>query len=303
MRSPPASPLVNLPVVILNWNSAAQTAACAASLRTWQRLQPRLVVVDNASRPEERWPDPDARLLHNAENQGYAGGNNTALRDLLAGEAPPFILLLNSDAHLEEAAAEALVRLLEAEPEAAIAGPLLRECSGTQAHASLGGRHIAWHVQTRIWQEPAPGESNPRPVDYVPGTVALLRVAALRQVGLLDEAYFFSGELADWCTRARRAGWTCLVLPSAQAAHHTHPDSPLRETLYLYYSLRNRFRFVRKFHPALQVLLTPAWTLAGLLLILQALARGRRGRARAVALALADGLRGRFGNRHAHFLP
>ena len=295
---------MNLPVVILNWNSAAQTAACAASLHTWQRLRPRLVVVDNASRPEERWRDPAAHLLHNAENRGYAGGNNTALRDLLAAEpTPPFVLLLNSDARLEEDAAEALVRLLEAHPEAAIAGPLLRECSGAQARASLGGRSIAWHVQTRIWQEPAPGAMDPRPVDYVPGTVALLRVEALRQVGLLDEAYFFSGELADWCTRARRAGWTCLILPTAQAAHHTHADSPLRDTLYFYYSLRNRFRFVRKFHPALQVLLTPAWTLAGLLLILQALARGRRGRARAVALALADGLRGRFGNRHAHFLP
>src|SRR5262249_61273050 len=38
----------------------------------------------------------------------------------------------------------------------------------------------------------------------------LLRGEALREIGLLDEAYFAYHEDVDWCMRARRAGWVLV---------------------------------------------------------------------------------------------
>jgi GT2 family glycosyltransferase len=123
-----------------------------------------------------------------------------------------------------------------------------------------------------------------------------------RAAGLFDETYFFSGEMADLCQRAARRGFLCRVSPAARAAHETHRASALRDTLYAYYSLRNRFLYVRKFHPRLKFALLPGWTACGALMGARALLTGRAAKARAVALALRDGLLSRYGDRNDAFI-
>jgi hypothetical protein len=51
------------------------------------------------------------------------------------------------------------------------------------------------------------------------GTSLLLRAEALREVGLLDEAYFAYHEDVDWCLRARRAGWRIVWEPHSRVLH------------------------------------------------------------------------------------
>ena len=105
-----AEPLVT--VVVLNWNGAHLLADCLAGLAA-QDLpdgQVAVWVVDNAStdgslellRDEYPW----VRVLANSSNDGFAGGNNVALREVTT----PFVALLNNDARPEPAW---LRRLLE----------------------------------------------------------------------------------------------------------------------------------------------------------------------------------------------
>ncbi|MDP2989467.1 MAG: hypothetical protein Q8O57_02750, partial [Kiritimatiellota bacterium] len=166
-------------------------------------------------------------------------------------------------------------------------------------------RDIARHLGTRH-ECPAPdlpaliATHRLLDVDYVPGTVALVRAEVFRTVGLFDEDYFFSGEMADFCRRAGEAGYASAVCTRAWATHE--PGGGARSTLYRYYTLRNRFLYIRKFHPSRRTLFACLWSAVGLAMVARSLIQGRPAEARAAWRALRDGLVGRFGNRNELFL-
>jgi GT2 family glycosyltransferase len=74
----------------------------------------------------------------------------------------------------------------------------------------------------------------------------------VRQIGLLDEVFFLGFEDADWCLRARQAGFKALYVPAALIWHKDSYDT--RKNLGKpgkdYYSIRNSVLFARKHMPA-----------------------------------------------------
>lgn len=87
-------------VVVVNWNGEHLLGPCldALSRQTMPRDHWQVWVVDNASSDGsvallER-DYPWARVIRNTDNLGFAGGNNTALREVTT----PFAVLLNNDA-------------------------------------------------------------------------------------------------------------------------------------------------------------------------------------------------------------
>lgn len=299
---------MNLAVIILNWKQAAATVSCVQAVAAWQRLAPAIWVVDNAS-PEgsgDLLRCPAAAVLASAVNLGFAGGNNLALRSILASKTET-VLLLNNDAQIAEDQVQELLSELAAHPRLGIVGPLLREVVGREQIFSAGGRDIARHLSTRDkhpWTELPALVATHRllEVDYVPGTVALIRAEVFRRVGFFDEDYFFSGELADFCRRARAQGFQSAICSRAWATHLTARGDRTRLTLYRYYTLRNRFLYIRKYYaPQGRALFASFWSIAGLAMAARLLVQGRFAEARAALLALRDGLSGRFGNRNELF--
>lgn len=59
----------------------------------------------------------------------------------------------------------------------------------------------------------------PVAVDQLPGGAVLLRVDALREIGPWDPGFFLWFEDVDWSYRARRAGYSLFVLPTARMSH------------------------------------------------------------------------------------
>ena len=58
-----------------------------------------------------------------------------------------------------------------------------------------------------------------RDLDVISGCYMMVRHAAMEQVGLLDEAFFFYGEETDWCRRFRKAGWRLVFAPVGEITH------------------------------------------------------------------------------------
>ena len=114
---PVAEPLVT--VVVLNWNGAHLLPDCLVGLAAQDLPEGQMAVwvVDNASGDGslELLADrfPWVRAIANGSNDGFAGGNNVALREVTT----PFVALINNDARPEP---DWLRRLLEpfAEPGA-----------------------------------------------------------------------------------------------------------------------------------------------------------------------------------------
>lgn len=291
---------MKLSVIVINWNAAEDTVRCVRAVLDWRNLQPVVWVVDNAS--EDRSAEligqhcPDARLLRSATNRGFAGGNNLAIARAL-DEGSEALLLLNNDAAIDEADVAALLETLEADPQIGLVGPTMWD--GDRL-LSAGGRDIARHVETHI--RPPQPPAGLLDVDHVSGTVVMVRAEVFRSSGLLDERYFFGGEVADLCQCARVRGYRCVVVGRARAFHRVERSSEARDKLHVYYVIRNRFLFIRKHCPAQKFFLYPFWVGYGFCLWGAALLRGNTRRARAIALALLDGLAGRFGGQNERVL-
>ena len=289
---------MSLAVIILNWNNAPDTIRCVQAVEAWQRLEPVISVVDNGSSDDSvaqlKRDCPNVRLIVAERNLGFAAGNNLAVCRAMAAGAT-HVLLINNDASISETDVIQLMRTMERTPQAGIVGPLLRDPPPACQLQAAGGKNVAWHVNTHRRHQPESTE--PFSVDYVPGTVILIDSQVFGQVGLLDEAYFLSGEIADLCWRARQRGFKCLIDPTAVAVHDAGRSSGLREAFYAYYFLRNRFLYVRKFYRLMKVPLLLYWSIIGLVSTIKALVTGRQARAHAFRLALRHGLAGVFGDQ------
>ncbi len=292
-----------LDVVILNWNAPDDTLTCLHDLARWEATPLRLWAVDNASADDSvariRTAFPHVAVLPSDRNLGFAGGNNLALRRALEAGAT-HILLLNNDATITESDLHRLMALLDAHPDLGILGPTLWDADAPERLLSAGGRDIVRHLVSHVRELPAEGEV--RIVDYVPGACVLIRAAALRQVGLFDADYFFGGEMADLCARAHRAGWASAVAGDARALHRVARSSRLRAQLHIYYVLRNRFLFIRKFYRRTRWRWMLFWAGYGLYMAMLALAHRQPRRARAILLGVIDGWRGRYGGQNARVL-
>jgi GT2 family glycosyltransferase len=301
--------VADLSVVLVNWRNEERTIRCIASVRQWQVLKPALAVVDNQSTTSSRKRLAAVlgadELVCSDANLGFAGGNNLGIAHARAN--PPFVLLINSDAMIADNAVRGLLDRLRDHPEIAILGPVLHERHDGADRSYAGGRDIVQHALTRQAVDARELAQLPgyplHDVDYVPGTVMLVRRSLFDEIGLLDERFFFSGEVADFCKRARDRGYrVCIDL--AVEAHHNAGETlqSLRDTLYVYYSLRNRLLYARKHYKPERARYLARWLGLCFGEFGKAIVHGRLGRARAILLAVTHGCTNRFGDRNAAFL-
>lgn len=239
-------------IVILNWNGLSDTLACLESLQRLDYPDYEIVVVDNGSTdgsvPVIRERFPVVTMLENAENWGYAGGNNVGLRHAMA-QGADYALLLNNDTVVDPAFLGILVNAAEAEPAVGIAGPTIYYYEQPDIIWSAGGA-IDWRRgSTRMvgLDERDEGQfgAEPRPVDFVTGCAMLVRRAVLERVGLLDERFFAYYEETEWCVRVRRAGYKIVHVPLARIWHKISPAAQADSPLVHYYMTRNRLLFLK----------------------------------------------------------
>ncbi len=282
-------------VVILNWNQVEDTIACTQSVLDWS-LPADVWIVDNASSERSvaqiRQASLAANLVVNSQNLGFAGGNNVALKEIIKGDYNA-VMLLNNDAVIEETAVSHLIAAFHQYPQLGIVGPSLWDADQPERLLSAGGGDIGLAINSHLHDLPPVGQI--RPVTYVPGACILIRTSLLKEIGNLDEAYFFGGEVADLCTRAQQQGYGCAIVGGVKVYHAVHRSADVRHHLHIYYVLRNRFLYVRKFHPRQKWRLFAYWTWQCMQVWGNAVLHREWQRARAVMLACWDGWNGRFG--------
>ena len=131
-------------------------------------------------------------------------------------------------------------------------------------------------------------------MSYLPGTVLLLRRAALQEIGLFDENYFFSGEVADWFLRLQKTKWKFALDENVIVEHSNKGNTTYRKTHYIYYSLRNRYLLIEKFGKDNSDSLARNWTWQLRRQMLGAIIRFDFTKFSTIYQALKDGNRGYF---------
>ena len=248
-RDPPRAAIVAVDVIIVTYNSAASLGAAVSSARACPQVG-HIIVVDNASTDGSadvgRQGGAD-EVIGSPENLGFAKAVNLGLRHTDAG----LILLLNPDAHIDEACLTRLLDALAAHRGAAIAAPVLTDASGQLALGAvrfstlinrvgmclpLLGHMAALRPEYRFTQHIV-SEGVVTPVESLWGAVMLLDGSFLRAVGGLDERFFLFSEDEDLCRQAREQGRSVLLVGGARAFHEggaSSSDASLREARRLF---------------------------------------------------------------------
>ncbi|MCB0689289.1 MAG: glycosyltransferase family 2 protein [Saprospiraceae bacterium] len=279
-------------IILICWNDEADTIQTLEFLMSEAPSDTLIYIVDNGSIPPfgpDISTDSSIQILRAGKNLGFAGAHNLAIQSLMDSNVD-YILLMNTDVRFKVGRLKAFLSFHTSEGQTEIYGPVIIE--GNRKY--YGGRDPGLYINTRI-------ETLERP-DYIPGTFFLCPVAVFRKVGLFDERFFFSGEVADLCFRAVLAGYSLRIDQDIEVTHLINSKSKLRNGLYTYYNLRNRFLFVRKHHKSRQTGLIFTWLLRGLRMAVGSFVQGNWQRTIAVIRALNDGVFAKYGNRNDRFI-
>jgi GT2 family glycosyltransferase len=212
-------------VVVVNWNAAEETLACLRALFATAPKPGAIHVVDNGSADgsAERVATefPDVRLHRLPENRGFAGGANVGVAAALK-EGAAAVWFLNNDARPAKDALGRLVAAAARRRDVGLFGPkIFRDlksrrlwCCGVAFR--FGPNLAALLGFDRVDDGSFDVEKEP---ESLTGCGLLARREVFDAIGLLDEGYFAYVEDADFCARARKAGFRLLYVPEAILEH------------------------------------------------------------------------------------
>ena len=245
-----------LSIIIVSWNTVRLLEDCLASILANPPTSTfEIWVVDNTSTDGSpamvRARFPQAHLIENRENVGFARANNQAIQRCTG----KYLLLLNPDTLVESGALQALVDFLDKNSEAGAAGARILNPDGSLQISSWPRPTLSrelwrlFHLDSLLpyaeytltkWETHQVQE-----VDVLLGACVLLRKDVLVQVGLLDEDYFMYSEEVDLCYRIQRAGWRLFWVPQAEVIHfggQSTQQVPTQMFLNLYHGKIKYFR-------------------------------------------------------------
>jgi GT2 family glycosyltransferase len=200
--------------------------------------------------------DRDARmiLIHNGDNLGFAQGNNVGLQHSIAGARFDYVWLLNNDVVVDKDALHELVRCAQSEPDIGAVGSTIYEYAEPDVVQAAGGGVFSRNkVIPQLIRSPRRGAGQ-RPdqapdLDFISGACMLIGVSELRQVGLIDEAFFIYCEDVDIGVRIRNAGRRLVHAQESRIWHKGGSTIGHRSVRHDYYTVRNMFALVRKHYP------------------------------------------------------
>ena len=226
--------LLDLSIIIVSWNTSGITWKCVQSIIDQPScLNYEVIVVDNASTDDTaqviKRDFPKVIFIENSENMGFAAANNQGLA-IAKGR---YVLLLNSDTIVLDNAIAKTVEFADKYPSAGIVGcRVLNEDKTIQPSCSMFPSILNWVLMVSfLYKLPVGnkffgranyggwGYDSEREVEVVSGCFMLVRVEAIRQVGLMDERFFMYSEEVDWCWRFKKYSWDILFTTCAQIVH------------------------------------------------------------------------------------
>ena len=243
MKPAPAPSFV---ACVLTWRNYQLAHDCIESLTRSSSWPFPVVVVDNASGTGEGdrlaaefAPHVTALILE--ANGGTPAGYNAAIR-WAAERGADQILLLNNDTISTDP--EMVNQLLAAAaPDVAGVSPLIKTPAG--GIQSAGGT-LSWRTGRagHLSTAGARASSGPYEMDWLEASCLLVSLPAARAAGGFADDFFLYWDDVDWCVRARRAGFRCLVQPATSIVHLG--TASISNATQRQYWMRNKLLFMRR---------------------------------------------------------
>lgn len=185
-------------------------------------------------------------LIETKKNLGFAEGNNVGIRYALEQGAEIF-LLLNNDTVVDPDIVNAFSIALIQHPEVGIWGAKNYLFDSPTQLDHLGG---IWNKKTGNfdligYRENGEGWQLTHDLDYVCGCSLLIKKEVIDAIGLLEPRFFLIWEEADFCNRAKKAGFSIRSCLEAKIWHKVSASfSGKPHTSYFWW--RNRLLWIER---------------------------------------------------------
>lgn len=225
-------------VIIPTYNQTDYTLRCLESLYK-HSPNVRVVWVDNGSEKISRdavmteiQKMPEHRTIWSADNLGFIGGMNLALKMVLDvwRTDSEYVVMLNNDVEVTEGWLDRMISILEKNPRIAAVGPVTGECESWQSYLTAG-RIVPRFKVPGAFQK-AGKDKRGQMLDKVYGDLhapcmmlaffcTVFRKSAFEKVGCLDPAFGIGyGDDDDFCKRMRDVGMQCALSMGTYVFHN-----------------------------------------------------------------------------------
>ena len=243
--------------IVLGWNGRSELEQSLPSLSKVDYEPLTTIVVDNGSTDgtvefvRERFPEVE--VVANEENLGFCGGMNAGARRAVELGAE-HLLFLNNDIEVDPHFVSALVDESARRPDAAALLPKIYLADrrdtiwyfGAKLDPRKGyqGAHVGFNQVDR-------GQfSEVAETQRACGAAMLVPRRIFDEVGEFDEDLFLYADDTDWSLRARKAGYTLLVVPESRIWHTVSASNEGEGSpKTLYYSTRNTLHVLERHAP------------------------------------------------------
>ncbi|MEO8945012.1 MAG: glycosyltransferase family 2 protein [Gemmatimonadaceae bacterium] len=259
-------------VVLLNWNGIADTEAALDSLLAASPRPDHVVVVDNGSHDDsierlqqwltrnaaviaagapvggERPREPWLTVIAEAENHGFARGNNIGLTQLAASTHATHFLLLNNDATVAPDYFARMTDALRDFPGAGLLGCVIYHHPDRDSIWFGGGYEVPYRA-LMLHRYELPEQQTPHPTVFVTGCAMLIARPLYDARGGLAECYTpVYWEDTEYSFRARNSGWRVMLVPAARVYHKVGATVGSEKTTpkVVFWQNRHRGYYVRR---------------------------------------------------------
>ena len=252
---------MNLSVVIVNYQTFEMTKNTINSILKYSYpFSYEIIVVDNASSDDslsklQDYFKDDVKFIASSENNGFAAGNNQALRRVDSD----YVLLLNSDTIVWENTLESIYNYMEKHDDVGACGCRVRLENGELDKACKRTFPNVKNSFFRLFHIPTNSEDDNYnltnlpddgiyEIDCLTGAFMFMRKSALDGVGLLDETFFMYGEDIDLCYRIKNGGWKIVYYGESSITHLKGASSKKQKNKLIYEFYRAMYVYYKKHH-------------------------------------------------------
>ncbi len=240
-------PYPKINIVVLNRNGKEVLKKCLAGLFRLDYPNFEVVVVDNnsidGSLENARQNFSRATYIKNEQNLGFSAGNNIGIKYSLEKMAD-FVLLLGNNIEVDKKCLAGLVKAVEENPKAGIFGPII--FSGQSDKILFSAGKIDWWRMEVDCMGPRLREDDK--VEFISGDAMFVRAEVFKKIGLLDEDFFLSWADKDFSVRAKKAGFSSMVV-SNSIARYSESNEGENKSHEIYWQELSRLMFFQKNAP------------------------------------------------------
>jgi len=191
------------------------------------------------------------------ENYGFAKGNNLAMSQVMQSGLYDYVWLLNNDATATTGSLDALIKEMKSDAKNAFVGSVTLDANSRDLVQCCGVRYFKyWGVsklqyKNCVWSQIDKKEVASNKTDYQNGASLLVRLNALKDIGLMDERFFLYSEEQDWQYTALEMGYKNVLAINSIIYHKGSVSTEGKKHLFYYYYSRSAILFSRKHYPVL----------------------------------------------------